>query len=71
MKTEFPATLPEIGFIRLPHFLYLLGGLSKSTFWDGVKTGRFPRPVKIADRASGWPVAVVRKTLAEIEAGQQ
>lgn len=68
---EFPP-LPDVGFIRVDHFRYLLGGLSRSSFFEAVKDGKLPKPVKLtAARASGWSVAVVREVLAKIEAGGQ
>ena len=29
--------------------------VSKSTWWQGVKTGRFPKPVKLGPRITVWP----------------
>jgi hypothetical protein len=39
--------LPEMGFVRLPAILAPHGPIpvSKSTWWQGVKDGRFPKPV--------------------------
>ena len=38
--------LPETGFLRLPQNLRqsipVLIPISKSTWWEGIKTGRFP-----------------------------
>ena len=28
--------------------------ISKSTWWAGVKDGRFPQPVKLGDRITAW-----------------
>lgn len=28
--------------------------VSKSTWWSGVKTGRFPQPFKLSDRVTVW-----------------
>lgn len=30
--------------------------VSKSTWWQGVKSGRFPKPVKLGPRATAWRV---------------
>jgi prophage regulatory protein len=40
-------------FLRLPQVLERLP-ISKSTWWQGIRDGRFPRPVKLSERASGW-----------------
>ena len=51
--------LPESGYIRLPEILKLLK-ISKSTWWAGVKSGKYPKPVKIATRISAWKVQDIR-----------
>ena len=39
--------------IRLDEVLELLP-ISKSTWWDGVRTGKYPTPVKLGDRITCW-----------------
>lgn len=41
------------GFMRLPEVLKLIP-VGKSTLWAGVKSGRFPAPVKLGPRVSAW-----------------
>ena len=41
------------GFLRLPQVLDLVP-VSKSTWWAGCKTGRFPKPVKLGPRTTAW-----------------
>ena len=38
--------------IRLDEVLERL--ISKSTWWDGVRTGKYPTPVKLGDRITCW-----------------
>lgn len=38
--------LPETGFIRLSTILKIIP-ISKSTWWAGVKSGRYPKSVKL------------------------
>jgi predicted DNA-binding transcriptional regulator AlpA len=45
--------LPETGFVRLKLILEYLP-IGKSTWWDGVKKGRFPKPVKLGPRTTAW-----------------
>jgi predicted DNA-binding transcriptional regulator AlpA len=45
--------LPETGFLRLPQVLSLIP-VSKSTWWAGVKSGRYPKPVKLGERITAW-----------------
>ncbi len=47
--------LPDIGFVRLPTILKIIP-VSRSTWWKGVKSGQFPKPVKIGERIAAWRV---------------
>jgi predicted DNA-binding transcriptional regulator AlpA len=49
MNTSIPTT----GFLRLPQVLSLVP-ISKSAWWEGCKTGRFPKPVKLGPRTTAW-----------------
>lgn len=40
--------------------------LSPSVWWEGVKSGRFPKPVKIGARATAWRVEDIRALLARL-----
>ena len=40
-------------------------GLSRSTIYDMMDRGEFPRPVRIGRRAVAWPESVVRAWLAD------
>lgn len=53
------ASLQETGFLRLPQVL-LLFPVCRSTWWAGVKTGRYPKPVKLGERCTAWRVEDVR-----------
>ena len=54
--------LPEEGFLRLVSILGPTGPIpvSKSTWWAGVKTGRYPKPVKLGPRITAWRVEDIR-----------
>jgi predicted DNA-binding transcriptional regulator AlpA len=41
------------GFLRLPQVLDIVP-ISKSAWWEGCKTGRFPKPVKLGPRTTAW-----------------
>jgi len=49
MSTEIPTT----GFLRLPQILTIFP-ISKSSWWEGCKSGRFPKPVKLGPRTTVW-----------------
>jgi prophage regulatory protein len=59
------ADLSALGFIREPQLLQLLP-VCRSTLWEGVRTGRYPAPVKISSRAVAWRVTDVRRMLKEL-----
>ncbi|SDX70246.1 Predicted DNA-binding transcriptional regulator AlpA [Allochromatium warmingii] len=59
--------LPETGFLRLPQIIGdkkvgtpPLIPVGKSCWWAGVKTGRFPSPVKLGQRVTVWRVEDIR-----------
>ena len=63
---------PEAGLVRLKQ---ILGDpkadppippfipLSKSTWWAGVRSGRYPQPVKLGPRITAWRVDDIRKLI--------
>jgi predicted DNA-binding transcriptional regulator AlpA len=62
------SSIPESGFLRLNQ---IIGNsktgdppiipVSRSCWWLGVKTGRFPKQVKLAPRVSVWRAEDIRK----------
>jgi prophage regulatory protein len=68
-KTTFaaPSQLPSTGFVRLPGILAPSGPIpvSKSTWWAGIKDGRYPKPVKLGPRITAWRVEDIRALIAE------
>lgn len=63
---EFPST----GFVRLRSILAPEGPIpvSKSTWWQGVKDGRFPKPRKLGKGTTVWRAEEIR-ALYEVEDG--
>jgi prophage regulatory protein len=57
--------LPDEGFVRLPVILALIP-VGRSTWWAGVRTGRFPAPVKLGPRITAWRVEDIRKLLTSV-----
>ena len=45
--------IPAIGFLRLSQVLNFVP-ISKSAWWEGCKTGRFPKPVKLGPKTTAW-----------------
>lgn len=64
-------TFPETGFVRLSQILAPTGPIpvSKSSWWAGVKEGRFPQPQKLGPRTTVWRAEDIR-ALFEKEGAQ-
>jgi prophage regulatory protein len=60
-----PTALPDSGFVRLPAIIAPHGPIpvGKSTWWAGVRTGRFPKPVKIGTKTTAWRVEDIRNLI--------
>lgn len=62
--------LPETGLVRLSQ---IIGDkkkgippiipVSKSAWWVGVKSGRYPKPIKLTARTTCWNVEDIRKLI--------
>ena len=60
--------LPDTGFLRLqqiikPHGVY---PVSRSEWYDGVKNGKYPAPVKLGPRTSAWRVEQIRALIEDL-----
>jgi len=55
-------TFPQTGFVRLSQILAPKGPIpvSKSTWWAGIKDGRFPTPQKLGPRTTVWKAEDIR-----------
>ena len=53
---------PKTGFVRLSQILAPVGPIpvAKSTWWQGVKDGRFPKPEKLGPRTTVCKVEDIR-----------
>jgi len=52
--------LPPTGYVRLPQILAIIP-VSKSTWWAGVRTGRYPQPTRaLGERITAWRVEDIR-----------
>lgn len=55
-------TLPSEGYVRLPQILAVFP-VSPTTWWRGVKSGKFPKPIKLTERTTAWDVSEIRALL--------
>jgi predicted DNA-binding transcriptional regulator AlpA len=68
--TQTIPQLPETGYVRLPQIIGDRNAtppippiipVSKSTWWDGVRSGRYPAPVRtLGRRITAWRVEDIR-----------
>jgi len=58
--------LPETGFVRLSTILKLIP-VGKTTWWAGVKSGRFPKPVKLSKRTTAWRAEDIRMLIDKVQ----
>ncbi len=64
--------LPLEGYVRLKNIVGNGKGnppipaiipVSKSTWWEGVKSGRFPKPIKLGPRITVWRAEDIRQLI--------
>ena len=66
--------LTEVGFLRLPQILGdptatppvpALIPVCKSTWWSGIKSGRYPKGVKLSPRVTAWRATDIRALIEQ------
>ena len=75
--------IPETGFLRLRQIIGDVGDpeanppipptppiipVSRSTWWQGVRDGRYPKPVKLGPRTTAWEVGSIRALIERLQA---
>ena len=67
-------TLPEFGFVRLNQIvgdpkadppIPAVIPVGRSTWWAGVKSGRYPQSIKLGPRTTVWRVEDIRRLIDE------
>lgn len=66
MNDVLPYTRPVSGFLRLEQVLQLIP-VSKATWWNGCRTGQFPKPYKLAPRVTAWKVSDIQNCIDNFE----
>jgi prophage regulatory protein len=68
-------TLPEAGYLRLRQIIGdakakppipAIFPVGKSTWWQGVRSRRFPKPVKLGPRITAWRVEDIRALIEQV-----
>lgn len=60
-------SIPETGFVRLRQILEVIP-LGKTCWWEGVKSGRFPKPIKLSARCTAWKAEDIRQLIKNLSA---
>jgi predicted DNA-binding transcriptional regulator AlpA len=55
LKIPELTNLPDTGLLRVNQILRFIP-ISRSAWWLGVKTGRYPKPFKLSERTTVWRV---------------
>ena len=55
--------LPDTGYMRQSQIIPHVIPVSSATWWRGVVSGRYPRPVKLSKRVTAWRVGDIRQYL--------
>ncbi len=63
-KQQTP-TLPHTGFLRLDQVLKFIP-ISESSWYSGIKDGRFPQPIKLGPRTTAYRAEDIRKLIDEL-----
>ena len=63
-------TIPSTGFLRLRQILTLFP-ISKSAWWEGCKTGRFLKPVKLGPRTTVWKAEDIHALINRVNSQQE
>ncbi|MGH8592790.1 MAG: helix-turn-helix transcriptional regulator [Gammaproteobacteria bacterium] len=58
-------SLPEEGFVRLDQILAVYP-VGKTSWWEGVRTGRYPQPVKLGPKTTAWRAPEIRQLIKEM-----
>jgi len=76
--TSAVASLPSTGFLRLSQIIgnpkanppqFPIIPVGRTTWWAGVKSGRYPKPIKLSPRVTVWRVADILALISRSEKG--
>lgn len=71
--------IPETGFLRLPQIIGAPGAtppipplipVSRSAWWAGVKSGRYPASVKLGPKTTVWKAEDIRRLIEDVGGAQ-
>lgn len=77
---HYQNSLPETGYLRIRQIigdkkakppLPPIIPVGKSTWWNGVKNGKFPKPIKLGERTTAWKVEDIKALITSFSNGQK
>ncbi|MGZ8227305.1 MAG: helix-turn-helix transcriptional regulator [Methylococcaceae bacterium] len=73
LKPPHTHQLPETGFLRLHQIIGrpktntpALIPVGRTSFLNGVKSGKYPKPVKLGERTTAWTVESIRALIVKL-----
>jgi prophage regulatory protein len=60
-------SIPLTGFVRLPQILSVIP-VGRSSWWAGVKSGKYPQPVKLGENTTAWKAEDIHSLIAKLSA---
>jgi predicted DNA-binding transcriptional regulator AlpA len=57
--------LPQTGLLRIRQVLRFVP-ISRSAWWQGVREGRYPQPLKLSERVTCWKAADIKNLVEGI-----
>jgi predicted DNA-binding transcriptional regulator AlpA len=67
MNMNYHGELPTEGFVSLPVVLRVLS-IGKTSWWNGIREGKYPKPSKFGSKTSRWHVDDIRALIAKFKA---
>lgn len=66
------SSFPDFGFLRLRH---IIGDkntppiipVSRTTWWNGVKSGEYPSPIKLSEGVTVWRTSDIKDLVKKLE----
>jgi predicted DNA-binding transcriptional regulator AlpA len=60
--------LPETGFVRVAQIVGKNGHppiipIGETSWWNGVKSGKYPKPIKLGTRTTVWRIEDIRSLI--------
>jgi prophage regulatory protein len=52
--------IPQMGLLRIKQILDIIH-VSRSGWWEGVRKGRYPPPIKLSPRVTVWKLSDIRE----------